>query len=112
MLIKQLTLVSATDPTQIMSTTTSIRTPPIRPFRMPVRFKKYLKRCLSAPAMINKTSEKTISEKSLHSFHFSEMVFSLVHVAFFVDISYEVSAWTESQEDDETTLQVYKFLIW
>ena len=38
------------------------------------------------------------------------MVFSLVHVAFFVDISYEVSAWTESQEDDETTLQVYNFL--
>ena len=31
---------------------------------------------------------------------------------FFVDISYEVSAWTESQEDDETTLQVYNFLIW
>ena len=51
--IKQLTLVSAADPTQIMSTTTSIRTPPIRPLRMPVRFKKYLKRCLS-PAMINK----------------------------------------------------------
>ena len=51
--IKQLTLVSAADPTQIMSTTTRIRTPPIRPLRMPVRFKKYLKRCLS-PAMIHK----------------------------------------------------------
>ena len=45
--------------------------------------------------------------------HFSEMVFSLVYVAFFfVDTLYEVSTWTESQEDDETTLQVYKFLIW
>ena len=40
------------------------------------------------------------------------MVFSLVHVAFFfVDISYEVSAWTESQEDDETTLQVRIYIF-
>ena len=28
---------------------------------------------------------------------------------FFIDTSYEVSAWTESQEGDETTLQVYKY---